>query len=82
VGPGALRVLLGCWGPQVLAASQGKAESLVAGSAEPRHSARPSAPALQEIVGLGISNFAGAMTSCYSTTGSFSCSAVNNDSGG
>jgi MFS superfamily sulfate permease-like transporter len=35
----------------------------------------------QEIVGLGISNLSGAMTSCYSTTGSFSCSAVNNDSG-
>lgn len=35
----------------------------------------------QEIVGLGISNFSGAMTNCYSTTGSFSCSAVNNDSG-
>jgi MFS superfamily sulfate permease-like transporter len=36
----------------------------------------------QEIIGLGISNFSGAMTGCYSTTGSFSCSAVNNDSGG
>ena len=36
----------------------------------------------QEIVGLGLSNFSGAMTSCYSTTGSFSCSAVNDASGG
>ena len=36
----------------------------------------------QEIVGLGIANFAGAMFSAYTTTGSFSRSAVNNASGG
>jgi hypothetical protein len=35
----------------------------------------------QEIVGLGIANFAGAMFSSYTTTGSFSRSAVNNSSG-
>lgn len=36
----------------------------------------------QEIVGLGIANFAGAMFNSYTTTGSFSRSAVNNSSGG
>lgn len=36
----------------------------------------------QEIVGLGLANFAGAMFSSYTTTGSFSRSAVNNASGG
>lgn len=36
----------------------------------------------QEIVGLGLANFAGAAFHCYSTTGSFSRSAVNNESGG
>lgn len=36
----------------------------------------------QEIVGLGVANFAGAMFSSYTTTGSFSRSAVNNSSGG
>lgn len=35
----------------------------------------------QEIVGLGLANFAGAMFSSYTTTGSFSRSAVNNASG-
>ena len=35
----------------------------------------------QEIVGLGLANFAGAAFSCYTTTGSFSRSAVNNASG-
>jgi MFS superfamily sulfate permease-like transporter len=35
----------------------------------------------QEIVGLGIANFAGAMFNSYTTTGSFSRSAVNNSSG-
>ena len=35
----------------------------------------------QEIVGLGVANFAGAMFSSYTTTGSFSRSAVNNSSG-
>eukprot|EP00775_Hariotina_reticulata_P008330 gene8330-8515_t len=35
----------------------------------------------QEIVGLGIANFAGAAFSSYTTTGSFSRSAVNNSSG-
>lgn len=35
----------------------------------------------QEITGLGLANLAGAMFNCYSTTGSFSRSAVNNDSG-
>jgi hypothetical protein len=35
----------------------------------------------QEIVGLGIANFAGAAFSSYTTTGSFSRSAVNNASG-
>ncbi|KAG2489555.1 hypothetical protein HYH03_012006 [Edaphochlamys debaryana] len=35
----------------------------------------------QEIVGLGLANFAGAAFSCYTTTGSFSRSAVNNESG-
>ncbi len=35
----------------------------------------------QEIVGLGIANFFGAAFSAYTTTGSFSRSAVNNDSG-
>jgi hypothetical protein len=36
----------------------------------------------QEIVGLGLANFVGAMFSAYTTTGSFSRSAVNNASGG
>jgi len=35
----------------------------------------------QEIVGLGLANFAGALFSAYTTTGSFSRSAVNNASG-
>lgn len=35
----------------------------------------------REIVGLGLANFAGAMSNCYTTTGSFSRSAVNNNSG-
>jgi sulfate transporter 4 len=35
----------------------------------------------QEIVGLGFANFAGAMFSSYTTTGSFSRSAVNSSSG-
>ena len=35
----------------------------------------------QEIVGLGLANFAGAAFSAYTTTGSFSRSAVNNASG-
>lgn len=35
----------------------------------------------QEIVGLGLANFAGALFSSYTTTGSFSRSAVNNASG-
>ncbi|EFJ51511.1 hypothetical protein VOLCADRAFT_79619 [Volvox carteri f. nagariensis] len=35
----------------------------------------------QEIVGLGLANFAGAAFNCYTTTGSFSRSAVNNESG-
>jgi sulfate transporter 4 len=35
----------------------------------------------REIIGLGLANFAGAMFSCYTTTGSFSRSAVNNASG-
>jgi sulfate transporter 4 len=35
----------------------------------------------QEIVGLGLANFAGAAFSSYTTTGSFSRSAVNNSSG-
>jgi MFS superfamily sulfate permease-like transporter len=36
---------------------------------------------MQEIVGLGLANFAGSMFNAYSTTGSFSRSAVNFDSG-
>ena len=35
----------------------------------------------REIIGLGLANFAGAMSNCYTTTGSFSRSAVNNNSG-
>lgn len=35
----------------------------------------------QEIIGLGLANFAGALFNAYTTTGSFSRSAVNNDSG-
>lgn len=35
----------------------------------------------QEIVGLGLANFAGSAFNSYSTTGSFSRSAVNYDSG-
>ncbi|KAG1664415.1 hypothetical protein FOA52_009737 [Chlamydomonas sp. UWO 241] len=35
----------------------------------------------REIVGLGLANFAGAMSSTYTTTGSFSRSAVNNNAG-
>lgn len=35
----------------------------------------------QEITGLGIANLAGATFNCYTTTGSFSRSAVNNSSG-
>ncbi|KXZ44585.1 hypothetical protein GPECTOR_65g203 [Gonium pectorale] len=35
----------------------------------------------QEIVGLGLANFGGAIFNCYTTTGSFSRSAVNNESG-
>jgi sulfate transporter 4 len=35
----------------------------------------------QEIMGLGLANFGGAAFSAYTTTGSFSRSAVNNDSG-
>lgn len=37
--------------------------------------------AMQEIVGLGLANFAGSAFNAYSTTGSFSRSAVNYDSG-
>lgn len=37
---------------------------------------------VQEIVGLGLANFAGSAFNAYSTTGSFSRSAVNYDSGG
>lgn len=36
---------------------------------------------MQEIVGLGLANFAGSAFNAYSTTGSFSRSAVNYDSG-
>lgn len=36
---------------------------------------------VQEIVGLGLANFAGSAFNAYSTTGSFSRSAVNFDSG-
>ncbi len=32
-------------------------------------------------MGLGLANFAGAIFNCYTTTGSFSRSAVNNDTG-
>ena len=35
----------------------------------------------REIVGLGLANFAGAMSNCYTTTGSFSRSAVNDNAG-
>ena len=35
----------------------------------------------QELIGLGMSNFIGAMFGAYPITGSFSRSAVNNDSG-
>jgi sulfate transporter 4 len=35
----------------------------------------------QELRGLGIANLFGAMFSCYTTTGSFSRSAVNNSVG-
>lgn len=35
----------------------------------------------QEIVALGLANFAGAMFSSYTTTGSFSRSAINNSCG-
>ncbi|GAX84215.1 hypothetical protein CEUSTIGMA_g11638.t1 [Chlamydomonas eustigma] len=35
----------------------------------------------REIVGLGLANFAGAMSSCYTTTGSFCRSAVANNAG-
>lgn len=35
----------------------------------------------REIVGLGLANFAGALSNAYTTTGSFSRSAVNNNSG-
>jgi sulfate transporter 4 len=35
----------------------------------------------QELMGLGMANFFGAMFHCYPITGSFSRSAVNNDSG-
>jgi sulfate transporter 4 len=35
----------------------------------------------QELTGLGVANLAGAMFNCYTTTGSFSRSAVNNLSG-
>ena len=35
----------------------------------------------QEIVGLGLANFAGSMCSAYTTTGSFSRSAVSADIG-
>jgi MFS superfamily sulfate permease-like transporter len=35
----------------------------------------------REIIGLGLANFAGAMSSCYSTTGSFSRSAVADNAG-
>lgn len=34
-----------------------------------------------EIIGLGIANFIGAAFNCYTTTGSFSRSSVNNESG-
>lgn len=63
------------------------------GSLRSRHSRRPfprSALARkngyalaynQEVVGLGLANFAGAMFCSYTTTGSFSRSAVNNASG-
>lgn len=37
--------------------------------------------ATQELRGLGIANLAGAMFNCYTTTGSFSRSAVNNSVG-
>ena len=35
----------------------------------------------QEIAGLGLANLGGALFSSYSTTGSFSRSAVNNEAG-
>ncbi len=35
----------------------------------------------QELRGLGLANLAGAMFNCYTTTGSFSRSAVNNSVG-
>jgi sulfate transporter 4 len=35
----------------------------------------------REIIGLGLANIAGAMSNCYTTTGSFSRSAVNNNAG-
>eukprot|EP00195_Chlamydomonas_chlamydogama_P003258 CAMPEP_0202921966 /NCGR_PEP_ID=MMETSP1392-20130828/77673_1 /ASSEMBLY_ACC=CAM_ASM_000868 /TAXON_ID=225041 /ORGANISM="Chlamydomonas chlamydogama, Strain SAG 11-48b" /LENGTH=735 /DNA_ID=CAMNT_0049615567 /DNA_START=253 /DNA_END=2460 /DNA_ORIENTATION=- len=35
----------------------------------------------REIIGLGLANFAGAMSNSYTTTGSFSRSAVNNNAG-
>ena len=37
--------------------------------------------ATQELRGLGLANLAGAMFNCYTTTGSFSRSAVNNSVG-
>ena len=36
----------------------------------------------REIIGLGLANFAGSCFNAYTTTGSFSRSAVNADSGG
>lgn len=44
-------------------------------------SASPALACPQEIVGLGLANFAGSAFNAYSTTGSFSRSAVNYDSG-
>jgi hypothetical protein len=35
----------------------------------------------REIIGLGLANFAGAMSNAYTTTGSFSRTAVNNNAG-
>ena len=35
----------------------------------------------REIIALGLANVAGAMSNCYTTTGSFSRSAVNNNAG-
>ena len=45
------------------------------------HLCRYQLNATQELRGLGIANIAGAMFTCYTTTGSFSRSAVNNSVG-